>query len=171
MASPLSNIEKSLDDYQFAMTVEWDQKDQAFSKHQTEKFLAEIQQAIAEGVTKEEIFGLAQIKMKSPQAVEALKLKVTLLTSSATNPAQLAEILQTSSTDFYHQGASWNGEIGEYALWAGLALFVGFAIWFAVTYECVESERYRDCDWITESDGDRDYVCKNKTRCLEYVKR
>lgn len=171
MATPLSRIEQSLDEYHYAMTVEWDQKDQKFYDEKTQIFLSAIQTAIAEGATKEDIYKLAQTKMKSPEALAALKLKMNLLTAQATNSAELAEILKLSTADFYTQGASWNGDVGEVAMWAGIALFVGFVVWFTVKYKCVAEERYRDCDWITESDGDRDYVCKNKTRCLEYVER
>lgn len=171
MASPLSNIEKSLDDYQFAMTVEWDQKDQNFYQQKTEKFYKEIQLAISEGLTKEEIFKLAEKRMKSKQAVDALKLKMSLLNFSAATPLQLADILKSSSSEFYTQGASWNGDFEEIALWAGIAIFVGLAIWFVATYECVDSERYYDCDWVEDSDGDKYKDCGYETRCLEYVKR
>lgn len=171
LATPLSTIEQSLDDYHYAMTVEWDQKDQKFHDEKTQIFLAAIQTAMAEGASKEDIFKLAQSKMKSSQNLEALKLKMSLLSAPASNSAELVEILKMSSADFYTQGASWNGEAGEIALWAGIALFVGFAVWFTIKYKCVKEERYRDCDWETDSDGDRDYECRYKTRCLEYVER
>jgi hypothetical protein len=171
LASPLSKIEQSLDEYHYAMTVEWDQKDQKFSDEKTQVFIVAIQTAIAEGASKEDIYKLAESKMKSSQSLEALKLKMNLLTSQAANSAELAEILKLNSADFYTQGTSWNGDASNVIMWGALALAVGFIVWFSIKYKCVEEERYRDCDWETDSDGDRDYVCRNKTRCLEYVER
>jgi hypothetical protein len=52
-----------------------------------------------------------------------------------------------------------------------LGALIAYGIWWNVKYECVSSERYRDCDWETDRDGERDYVCETKTRCLEWVER
>ncbi|MFL5785777.1 MAG: hypothetical protein ACJ76H_14260, partial [Bacteriovoracaceae bacterium] len=55
MASSTSGLERAMDDYQFALTVEWDQKDQAVYQAKTDAFFAEMAKMIAdEGLTKED---------------------------------------------------------------------------------------------------------------------
>lgn len=165
-------LEKGMDDYHFALTVEWDQKNKEFYNKKTEEFFASVKEAMNEGVTKAEILKLVESRTKNPQSLEAIKLKMNVLTVQADNQKELAELLRISSADFYQQGASWNGDVALYTAFGILAAaLIGYAIWWNIKYECVAYETYRDCGWETDSDGDRDYECENKKRCLEWVER
>ena len=111
-------------------------------------------------------------KTKNKSELDSLKLKAEILSKQADSSKELAELLRISSSDYYSQGANWTGDT---VLIGGIVLVLGaliaYGIWWNIKYECVASERYRDCDWETDRDGDRDYVCENKTRCLEWVER
>lgn len=168
----IQRLERGMDDYHFALTVEWDQKDKEFYNKKTEEFFASVKEAMNEGVSKAEILKLVESRTKNPGSLEAIKLKMNVLSAQADNQNELAELLRISTADFYQQGASWNGDV---ALYTGLgflaAALIGYAIWWNVKYECVAYETYRDCDWETDRNGDRDYECENKKRCLEWVER
>ncbi len=168
----LQALEKGMDDYNFALTVEWDQKDKDFYNQKTEIFFKQVREAISEGVTKDELLTLVKSRTKNPKALEAIQLKMDILSNQADSQKELAELLRISSQEFYHQGASWNGDVALYTGFGILAAaLLGYAIWWNIKYKCVNEERYRDCDWETDRDGDRDYECRNKTRCLEWVER
>ncbi len=172
LAESLVEIERGLDEYHYAITVEWDQTDKKFYDEQTQLFFKVIEAALSEGVTKADILSMIEKKTKDPARFEALKLKMNLLSPQAATTSELAELLKTSSPDFYQRGASWDGEAWSYVgLGVVFAALLGYAIWFEIKYQCVSWETYRDCNWVTESDGDRDYRCDNKKRCTEYVER
>ena len=172
-------LEKSLDNYQYAMTVEWDQKDQKFSDAQTEKFLAEMGRLIKEqGLKQEEILALAEKKIANKQTIEAMKLKLALI-GDVKNSSELASVLKEVSKDMYSRGASWNGDV---VLTAGLVVLVvavvGYAVWFSATHECVawserwECDTYRDCGYdYYGSICYTDTTCRWVDYCTRYQKK
>jgi hypothetical protein len=168
-STSFQDLERSLDEYHYALTVEWDQKDKDFYNAQTNKFFAAIR---ASGLSKEDLLSFIEKKTKNKSAVESMKLKAEILSKQADSDTELAEMLRISSGDYYSQGASWTGDT---VLIGGIILVLGaliaYGIWWNVKYQCVASERYRDCGWETDRNGERDYVCETKTRCLEWVER
>lgn len=168
----IQELEKHFDSYHYALTVEWDQKDQKVYDQHTKMFFASLEKLIVEeGLTQEEILKFLEKKLENRGDLEALKARISLLPRT-NNTEELVKILKDSSKDFYQRGASWDGDV---MLIVGVSLvgaaLIGYAIWWHVNYKCVNEERYRDCDWVTDDDGDRDYECTNKTRCLEWVER
>lgn len=152
-AGSVVELEKSLNDYHYALTVEWDQKDAAFYDAQSKAFFTKMAQLIKEeGLSQAEVLKLAEAKMDK-KSVEALKLKFSLL-SKGSSAQELAQAIKKSSKNLYAQGASWNGE-ALIPVAAGLVIagLVGYAIWFAVTHECVAYEERYVCNTYNNCGG------------------
>lgn len=175
----VQSLEQGLDDYQYAVTVEWDQKDSAFHDQQTEKFFNKMSSLVKdEGLQKEEILALAEKKMSNKVALEALKLKLNVLTS-AQSTKELAEVLRTNSKEFYTAGASWNGATVENAIIVGVVAVFAYAIWYYATHDCVE---YKQSESLTcrpvhmgyDSNFDPIYgpvECSYGEMCIKYEKK
>ena len=148
----IQELERHMDDYQYALSVEWDQKDQAFYEAQSKIFFEKMSKLISEqGLSQEEVLKMVEAKSKNKVALEALKLKLSVLSKNAT-PEELANIVKEASKDLYSQGASWNGEV-VFSVALGLVL-VGalvYSIWWSATHECVAYENR--------------YVCVEDTNC------
>ncbi len=176
-AGSTASLERAMDEYQFALTVEWDQKDQKVYKAKTDAFFAEMSKIISqEGLKQEEILSVADKKMKNKAQLEALKLKLALA-GKANSSSELANILQSSVKDMYQSGASWNGE-AVLPILGGLALaaLIGYAIWFSATHECVAYESRWECNSYSECDTYGDYCwteesCGYQDYCTQYVKK
>ncbi len=137
-SSSIQTLERNLDDYQYALTVEWDQKDTKFYDAQTQEFFAKLGKQIAEeGLTQADIMALLERKVANKAAVAAIKLKLTTL-SNVNSSEELARVLKENSKEFYVRGASWNGE-SVVPVVAGLLLagVIGYAIWWSATHECI----------------------------------
>lgn len=162
-----SELEKSLDDYQYAMTVEWDQKDVKFQEAQTNAFFAKMGSLIKEkGLQQDEIIALAEKKIANKQTVEAIKLKLAMI-GQVNSSQELSAVLKDVSKDMYAKGASWNGDV---VLTGGLIVLVvavvGYAVWFSATHHCVETSQRWECD--SRTDCGTDYygsVCYTDTSC------
>ncbi len=180
----VKELERQLDEYHYVLAVEWDQKDQAFYKKQTDEFLAKVSDLIIKkGLTKEDILELSEKKMKNKQAFEAIKLKMTLLQKGAT-PEELAQALRESSKEFYANGASWIGGMDP-ILTGFIALFViaiGCAVWRRATHECAEwgeqyvCETYMTCAGYYDASGSclvyqEDQDCGYEDYCKRWVKK
>lgn len=93
-----STLKQSIDELNYALTVEWDQKDEAFLKSSIETFKRDL---AALGISQEELLSIvaSQNNMSEDEVMELIR-----------------------ATAHYKQGASWNGVI--YVL-GGIGLGVG----------------------------------------------
>lgn len=161
----MNKLERALDEYQFAMTVEWDQKDQKFKEEKTKAFHAAMEEIIREeGVSQLEVMSLLQKKVISHEALQAIQLKLALL-GNASTPQALAKSLESSTKDMYSQGASWSGEvIIPLAIGLVVVAVIAYKWWWEKNhvcaewryneYECVTSHwDNRDCTTHTDEDG------------------
>jgi hypothetical protein len=181
-----SALEKAVDEYQYALSVEWDQKDVKFYDAQTVAFLNKLQTLIKEnGVSKNEIMTFAENRMSNKAAVEALKLKLSLL-STAASTQELAALVRENAKDLYAKGASWNGEVViGVAIVAVIVGVIAYAVWFDATHECVAW----DSEYVCHSYGCGGYYgdpyyggyyggygscgtyCGYEDVCTQYVKK
>lgn len=105
----IQELEKSFDNYNYALTVEWDQKDTAFLEKTSYDFSMKLQDLINAGLTSEQIIQFVGNKMNDKNQFETLKQVISshpdILTAN-----DLAYVLEAHSKSFYAQGARWNGE-------------------------------------------------------------
>lgn len=171
----IQELERAVDDFQYALTVEWDQKDVKFQEAQTAALFQKLSGLMAQGLEKEQVLKLAENKMKNKEALEALKLKLSLL-SDVKSSNDLAKVLSQNSKEFYAKGASWNGSANVLPVLAGIAVVavLGYVIWFHATHECVAwGDRY-ECNTDTYYDDFGSYTdtsCGYVSYCTQYVKK
>ncbi len=171
----LDALEKHLDDYHYAMSVEWDQKDMKFQEAKTKELFAQMEKLIrTEGLTQEQILKLVEKKTNNSAAVEALKAKLSIMNIGTSD--ELIQIMRDSSEDMYAQGASWNGSvIVPVAVGLVIVATLGFALWWSATHECSEYKTETKCTIQTTCGGTfpgvscRDEeVCFNNDVCTDY---
>lgn len=173
-ASGNQELIQIFDDYQYAVTVDWDQKD--------EKKLAELTDALyknldkltlGKGINPKDIESLITSRVQNPAAVEIAKLKLRIL---GPNPSslELAKFLKEEGKNFYAQGASWNGEVVPLV---GFGVFfigiIAYAIWFHSTHECVSYREEREETCWQDFDRPWEWNCSYDTYqvCAEWVKK
>lgn len=151
----VQELERYLDDYHYSLSVEWDQKDQAFYDIKTKEFFGKLEKLIKEdGLSQDQIMTLVEKKTNNKAVVDALKLKLSLL-SPGSSAEEMAAMVKESTKDMYAQGASWNGSvIIPVAVGLLVAAVVGYAIWWDATHECVAYETQ--------------YVCNTYNNCHYY---
>lgn len=142
----VQKLEKHLDNYQYAMTVEWDQKDQVFKAAKTKEFHAAMEKVIKEeGVSQLEIMSLLQRKVVSEKALNAIQLKLSLL-GNASSPEALARSLESSTQEMYSQGASWNGDVVvPLAIGVIIVAVIAYKWWWEKNHVCAEWEFRDEC--------------------------
>jgi hypothetical protein len=154
-------LERAFDNYNYAVTVEWDQKDPTFHEQQTKKLIEDITTLRNNGLTRDEIVSVVEKKVADKKALEALKLKLSLL--NITSPEDLSQALRES--DLYTHGASWNGSA---AMFIFPALFVVLVVYLIATdrdYECVRWETGYYCEQGNYM------ICGYGEHCAQYEER
>lgn len=158
-----SNLETIIDDFQYTMSVEWDQKDMKFHEAQTRIF---IEKLAASGATNEELLTLVENKTQDKKMLEAIKLKLKL--SPIESKDELARILSENSKAFYSKGASWNGDAVSAIGVAAVVIILGYVIYHAVAYKCVETDYRFQC---TGHPADGNQRCYWGDVCVKSEKR
>lgn len=153
----LKEFESAMDEYQFAMTVEWDQKDLAFKNMQLEALNAKMGSLFAQGLTSADVNVVIDGRFKNSQAAAAAKMKVAMLGDKLT-PANVVDVLKNSSEDIYSQGASWSGNT-QYFVWGGVAIAI---IAIAVAYS-----KWKDKNYVCTRTAIADY-CTDRYDCDTY---
>jgi hypothetical protein len=163
-------LERELDQYQYALTVDWDQKDQVVYEKETKAFFERLGSLVNEqGVSKAEILALAEKKMGSKVALEALKLKLSLV-GELNSSAQIASVLRENSKDLYSQGASWSGNTDTVLIGLAIAALVGYLVWFNANYDCVAYDQRWECDThVYEYSSSTS--CGWESYCIAYEKK
>lgn len=171
-----AELEKSIDEYQYALTVDWDQKDQEAYDAHTQAFFAKMGALIKEqGLTQQDVIALAEKKISNKEALKSLQVKLALA-GEAKNSAELMNILKDVQKDMYAQGASWNGStvitVGIVVL---VVAVVGYAIWFSANHRCVEYAERWECNsysnCTTYNYCYTDTVCGWDDYCVRYEKK
>lgn len=150
----IQQLEKSLNEYQYSLSVEWDQKDQAFYDARTQEFFGKIEKLIKEdGLTKEEILAFASLKAKNKELIDALKLKLSLLDKNV-SAEELSRVVAEVTNDLYSKGASWNGEILFPVIGIIIVVAVlGYSYWWDANHECVKTESVYTCNTYDSCTG------------------
>lgn len=167
----LQEFEKVLDEYQYSMTVEWDQVDAVFMQSKTEKFFASMTALMDKGMTSEEILKVVAAKTKNPKDLEAIKLKMGLLAKNAENTSELAGLISENSNEFYSTGANWSGYV-YFTIGLGVlvAAVIGYSIWWDSKHTCVATAQGTQCGWTSYYyGGPQYYQCWQTTYCTQYV--
>lgn len=168
----VQELERQLDEYEFALTVEWDQKDQKFYKEQTDLLFEKMSGLVTQGMTKDEVEAVLEKKITNKKALEALKLKLALARPGSTE--ELVNVLKESRKDLYAQGASWSPNKEEIAGIILVVAIVGYLIWFGANYECVAWTEKWVCDTTSSSSGSSSNsttTCGWEDRCTAYAKK
>lgn len=162
----VSEFEKSLDNLQYSLTVEWDQKNQDVYEKLSQKFFDDMEHMMAnQQLTQEQIIAVLEKKVANKKALEAIKLKLSLM--GKVNESQLAEVLKESSKEMYTQGASWNGDVVTPVIIGVAVLAIGYLIWFHATHECNSYNTSYSCANTSEVYGTQ---CSYSEYCEFYVK-
>ncbi len=146
-----------IDEHQFFLTVEWDQKDQNILANKEKVFAEKFAQiARRENVTQEDILKLMEQRTLSPELVKRLRMRLSLLPLNP-GPDAIKKFVEDARSDLYAKGASWNGD----ATTVGIALAL-VIITVGAAYLAINGKKDVDCHYDANSYGCKSpgtYVC------------
>lgn len=150
-----SHLESLIDDYQYFITVEWDQSDKETYAKKSEEFGQKMGDLItSEGISKEDYFKLLQKKIDNKEALRRLESRLSLMGDKLSSE-EITEVSQEFRKDLYSSGANWlNDGAIEGTLIVGLILLatIGMAYWL----ENRAQSRPTYCQLYTDSE-----LCEN----------
>lgn len=146
-----------IDEHQYFLSVEWDQKDQRTLEVQEKVFGQKFEEiARRENITQEDLLKLIEERIHSPELVKRLRLRLKLLPLNP-GPEAMKGFLEETKADLYAQGVNWTGD----AVTVGIA-FALVLITVGAAYLAITSKKNVDCHYDPNSYGCKSpgtYVC------------
>lgn len=126
MAATAQGLEAAYNELDVALSVDWDQRDQAFKDAQTDKFMSNVQALRAAGVTNQELLGFAVSKVKDATVRQQLETTYSLVSIGRMSEAQATSELRTILEKGQASGASWSSDavVGGLVIIAVVAVFL-----------------------------------------------
>jgi hypothetical protein len=118
-------IKATLDEFNFAITVEWDQKDQSFYQAQVAKLQRELSDLRDQGVTNAEIIDVAVSTVKDQKLAQEMKAILNVVEVNKLSAEQAQSMVLEAAKKSSAQGASWSGDAW---LWIGPIIAVALII-------------------------------------------
>ncbi|MES2526574.1 MAG: hypothetical protein V4598_05780 [Bdellovibrionota bacterium] len=159
-----SKLGALIDEHQYFLTVEWDQKDKTVYEDKSREFGRQFNELlVTEKLTRAEVMEVFKAKLINPKVAERLALRMQLLPMNPGAEA-LKVLVEETKNDIYAQGAAWNGDIdwGMVGTLVGLVVVIALATWYG---QSQSAKTY--CDYDSTSYGCEDYespgtyVCTN----------
>lgn len=118
-------INQIVDEFQYELTVNWDQQDQKELKVIREKYLNIFEEMRTQGLTYEELYRSLEPRI-NPFYRVLINHQMKDLRTGKINETQALESLLKGINQSRPMGASWNGKAGEIILLSALVGFIGF---------------------------------------------
>lgn len=159
-----SKLENLIDEHQYFLTVEWDQKDKASYEDKSRQFGRQFNELLqTENLSRTDLIKVFKSKLIDPKVAERLTVRMALLPQYPGVDA-LKVLVDETKKDLYAQGAAWNGEVDwpMVGMLVGLVVIIAAAAWYGSTQS---AKTY--CDYDSTSYGCEDYespgtyVCTN----------
>ena len=121
------SIKAAIDEFNFAVTVEWDQQDQAFYQAQMKKFLANLNTLCAQGATTAEIIDVAVSTIKNEKLALEMKSILELIEVEKLSVEEAQAMLLEATKNSSSTGASWSSDA-----WVWIGPVLGIAVLLAL---------------------------------------
>jgi hypothetical protein len=150
-------LQSAMNEFEYDMVVEWDQKDRAKAEQFTKKFTEKLEALYKEGLSDAEVMRYIETRVVDQKQLANIKASAALQAKGGSSAQNLAKALQENMDKFGNQGASWPGGAAYAAVISGI-LIVGALI----VYQLVWNLEHR-C-----AEGEMNEVCGEKSYCSDY---
>lgn len=126
-SSMSSEINRSIDDLNYRLNVEWDQSDSKYVKDAFEDFEKDIAALQAQGLSSQELTQYALDKIKDKQTKDEINEITKVINEGQMNSDEAREFVMSKLSNMYAHGTNWTGSrmhVPHLALCFGIILII-----------------------------------------------
>jgi hypothetical protein len=125
-----NGLKAVIDEFNYSLSVEWDQKDQSFLNAQSEKLTRELQRLQQSGISNQELMNQVLLEIKDQNLAREIQTTFSMVSLNAMSAKEAQEHIKTAVSKSYATGASWNGSafvgvVAALVLIAGVLVLLG----------------------------------------------
>lgn len=111
MPSTTQGLKAAFDEFNYSVTVEWDQKDPSFLEAKKLELMQTISGLEAEGMTRSELIAFAKSQLKDANLIKNLDSVLEAISLNKMTSEEANNFMIRSIENSQAQGANWNGVI------------------------------------------------------------
>lgn len=104
-------LRQAMNDFNYAVNVEWDQQDQGFYDAQMNSFQAALSELSAKGMTQAEMLTEAKALVKDSRTAAELEKTLQLIEARSLSAAETKKLVMDMIAQSQSRGASWSGNL------------------------------------------------------------
>lgn len=116
-----NGLKAAFDELNYALTVEWDQKDKAFYTEQMKNFTSTLRELQSKGLTNNQLVDFVKSEVKNEKVARDLETAFSMIQINKMSSEEASKYMVETMKKSYSAGASWNGDVIIY-LAVGLLL-------------------------------------------------
>ena len=152
------DLTNALNDYEYNMIVEWDQKDKAKAEAFNDQFSKTVAKLTDRGLTKDDLLSVVEGRV-TKERFQAIQMKATLLKDTRS----VSDLLQSELSEMGLRGASWNGEVQMYVLAIVPLVLLGALILYQhmwnQSHRCARAAMETVCESVCDDWSYSDNMC------------
>lgn len=107
-----NSLKAAFDELNYSLTVEWDQKDNAFYNQAQEKFARAVKELQAQGLTNKQLMDFAVSSVNDEKLAKDIQTALSMVMINKMSQTQAHKYVTDMLAKSYTKGASWNGGVG-----------------------------------------------------------
>ncbi|MCM2349163.1 MAG: hypothetical protein NDI69_04025 [Bacteriovoracaceae bacterium] len=120
-ATSQSGLKQAFDELNYALTVEWNQKDKDFHNEQMKKFYGTLRDLQTKGLTNAELLDFIKTEVKDEKVARDVETAFNMIQINKMSSDEASNYMIETMRKSYSAGASFNGEI---FLYLGIGLLI-----------------------------------------------
>lgn len=170
-AASNNSLKAAFDELNYALTVEWDQKDKDFYTEQMKNFSGVIRDLQMKGLSNAQLIDFVKSEVKNEKVAKDLETAFNMISLNKLSSEDASKYMIDTMKKSYSAGASWNGEVFLYlgigVLLVAAAVAVGGSSssggygggYYCSNYYVCDSVCYYDYYWGYTCYDDCYYTC------------
>lgn len=169
-AASNNSLKAAFDELNYALTVEWDQKDKDFYTEQMKNFSGVIRDLQMKGLSNAQLIDFVKSEVKNEKVAKDLETAFNMISLNKLTSEEASKYMIDTMKKSYSAGASWNGEVFLYlgigVLLVAAAVAVGgssssggYGGGYCSNYYVCDSVCYYDYYWGYTCYDDCYYTC------------
>jgi len=110
-ATHAETLRQAMNDFNYSVNVEWDQKDPAFYDAQMNRFQAVLSDLSAKGMSQKEMLLETKALVKDARTQAELEKTIQLIEANNLSPVETKKLVMEMIAQSQSRGASWSGDI------------------------------------------------------------
>ena len=127
-ASVHDGLKAAFDELNYALTVEWDQKDKAVYESEMKKFMATVRDLQKNGLSNDEMMAFAKSQVKDARVAKDLETAFTMITINKMNSEEASKFMMDTMKRSYSKGAAWSQDASAYLIVGIIIVAVAVAV-------------------------------------------